>query len=166
MQVERAISAPLAYLVTHLMEGVLDRGTGAGARARGFHRPAAGKTGTTNDARDAWFAGFTPDLLAVVWVGFDDNRPLGLSGSQGALPIWTEFMKAATAGRPERRFIPPPGVEVVRIDPLSGERATSACPRSYEEAFLEGDAPIEPCPFHPGPISPDPSHSGTLPAES
>ncbi len=87
-----------AFLVTHMMRSVLNEGTGAGARANGFTLDAAGKSGTTNDLRDAWFVGFTPELLTVVWVGLDDNQPLGLSGAQAALPIWTSFMKNA-AGR-------------------------------------------------------------------
>ena len=148
MEVERALDPAVAFVVTHLLEGVLDRGTGTGARARGFRRQAAGKTGTTNDARDAWFAGFTPDLLAVVWVGFDDNRPHGLSGSQAALPIWTEFMKTATRAQPDRPFPPPPGVSLVTIDPLTGGRATPGCGVRFDEAFLEGDEPTEPCPLH------------------
>ena len=86
------------------MRSVLDEGTGAGARAAGFTLDAAGKTGTTNDLRDAWFVGFTPDLLTVVWVGFDDNQPVGLSGARAALPIWTEFMKTR-AGRSRQRAI-------------------------------------------------------------
>ena len=85
-----------------MMRSVINEGTGAGARAAGFTLDAAGKTGTTNDLRDAWFVGFTPELLTVVWVGFDDNQPLGLSGSQAALPIWTQFMTRALAGRAER----------------------------------------------------------------
>ena len=76
------------FLVTNMMRSVLNEGTGAGARAAGFALDAAGKSGTTNDLRDAWFVGFTPELLAVVWVGFDDNQPLGLSGTQAAVPIW------------------------------------------------------------------------------
>src|SRR5262249_48753230 len=82
LAVERVVSPEASYLVTHLMEGVLDNGTGRGVRELGFTRPAAGKTGTTNDARDAWFGGFTPDLLAVVWVGFDDGDALGLTGAE------------------------------------------------------------------------------------
>ena len=83
------------------MRSVLNEGTGAGARANGFTVDAAGKSGTTNDLRDAWFVGFTPELLTVVWVGLDDNQPLGLSGAQAALPIWTAFMKNARR-RPRR----------------------------------------------------------------
>ena len=90
------------FLVTNMMRSVLNEGTGAGARAAGFTLDAAGKTGTTNDLRDAWFVGFTPELLTVVWVGFDDNQPLGLSGAQAALPIWTQFMTRALAGHAQR----------------------------------------------------------------
>ena len=84
-----------------MMRSVLNEGTGAGARAAGFTLDAAGKTGTTNDLRDAWFVGFTPELLTVVWVGFDDNQPVGLTGAQAALPIWTA-VHDARARRPRR----------------------------------------------------------------
>src|SRR6266496_3782633 len=105
--------------MTYLMEGVINSGTGAGARARGFTLPAAGKTGTS---RDGWFAGFTPDLLCIVWVGFDDNRELKLEGSKSALPVWAEFMRLAAQYRPgTRKFDPPPrGVVAVNIDSTSG----------------------------------------------
>lgn len=149
VEVEQVIAPDTAYLVTHLMEGVMDYGTGRPARKRGFLRPAAGKTGTTNDYGDAWFAGFTPDLLAVVWVGFDHRRSLNLAGAEAALPIWTEFMKQATAGLPPNPFVPPPGVMMVRIDPHSGELATSRCPETLEEAFYDGSEPSRPCPLHP-----------------
>jgi len=149
VHVERVVAPETAYLVTYLMEGVLDSGTGRGARTRGFTLPAAGKTGTTNDYRDAWFVGFTPDLLTVVWVGFDQKRPLDLAGAEAALPIWTDFMKQATAGRPVNPFVPPPGVVLERIDPISGLLATSACPRSIEEGFYTGDEPTAECPLHP-----------------
>ena len=82
-------------IVAEMMRAVLDEGTGRGARLAGFTLDAAGKTGTTDELRDAWFAGFAKNLLTVVWVGRDDNRPLGLTGAQAALPIWTEFMKQA-----------------------------------------------------------------------
>jgi penicillin-binding protein 1B len=149
VQVAQVVPADTAYLVTHLMEGVLDHGTGRAARRLGFTRPAAGKTGTTNDYGDAWFAGFTPDLLTVVWVGFDHRRSLNLAGAEAALPIWTQFMKAATAGLPATPFTPPPGVVLVRIDPASGLLATPACPDAIEEAFYKGDEPTAPCPLHP-----------------
>jgi len=120
---------------------VLDAGTGRQARAAGFARPAAGKTGTTNDYGDAWFVGFTPDLLVVVWVGFDHPHPLQLSGGQAALPIWTDFIKQATAGVAPTSFVPPPGVTLVRIDPTSGALATPNCPHALDEAFYAGTSP-------------------------
>jgi penicillin-binding protein 1B len=148
LEVEQIIAPETAYLLNHLMEGVLDRGTGRRARSMGFDLPAAGKTGTTNDYRDAWFVGFTPNLLTVVWIGFDHRTDLNLSGSEAALPIWTEFMKPATAGMPPTPFLPPPGAVLVRIDPASGQLATPDCPRSMDEAFYEGQQPTSPCPLH------------------
>ncbi len=148
LAVERVVSPEAAFLVTYLMKGVLDRGTGHAARQRGFTRPAAGKTGTTNDGRDAWFAGFTPDLVTVVWVGFDDGAPLGLTGAEAALPIWTNFMKSATAASPAADFVPPAGVALVRIDPYTGGIATAQCPETIIEAFPRGREPTAPCPLH------------------
>ncbi len=154
--VERVASAESAFIVTHLMKGVLERGTGRAARAHGFTRPAAGKTGTTNEARDAWFAGFTPDLVAVVWVGFDDNAPLGLTGAEAALPIWTEFMQRATAASPPADFPPPSGVALVRIDPYTGGIATADCPETLLEAFALGQQPTAACAAHSRPAEPPP----------
>ena len=150
VRVEKVISPQLAFIMNNLLKGVLDRGTGEYARRWGFTRPAAGKTGTTNDYKDAWFVGYTPDLLAVVWVGFDNQTKLGLSGAQAALPIWTEFMKRATVGTPVTDFAPPPGIKIVDIDPLSGQLATPNCPTVIHEAFIEGDEPTLTCPLHPG----------------
>src|SRR5206468_4032174 len=92
------------FVVTNMLRSVFTEGTGVGARANGFTLDAAGKSGTTNDLRDAWFVGFTPELLTVVWVGYDNNQPIGMSGSQAALPIWTSIMKSALAGRPSLPF--------------------------------------------------------------
>ena len=152
IRVKKVITPQAAFMINHILKGVLDRGTGRGARWRGFNRPAAGKTGTTNDTRDAWFGGYTPDLLAVVWIGFDKESELGLSGGQAALPIWTAFMKRATAGSPVTDFRPPPGIEIVAVDPLSGYLATPNCPQVIREAFYEGQSPKESCPLHPAPI--------------
>jgi penicillin-binding protein 1B len=136
------------FLVTNMMRSVINEGTGASARGNGFTLDAAGKSGTTNDLRDAWFVGFTPNLLTVVWVGFDDNTPLGLSGTQAALPIWTEFMKHALAGHPNRTFEAPEGVSFVDIDKDTGLRALPTCPRVSGEAFLAGTEPLEICHLH------------------
>jgi penicillin-binding protein 1B len=141
-------SAQSTFLVTNMMRSVLNEGTGLGARAAGFALDAAGKTGTTNDLRDAWFVGFTPELLAVVWVGFDDNTPLGLSGAQAALPIWTEFMKRALAGHGDVIFEPPEGISFVEIDRDTGRLSLPTCPRVANEAFLAGTEPVEICDLH------------------
>jgi penicillin-binding protein 1B len=142
--------ADTTYLVTNMMRSVLNEGTGASARSNGFTHDAAGKSGTTNDLRDAWFIGLTPSLLTAVWVGFDDNKPIGLSGSQAALPIWTAFMKRALAGRPSESFPVPGGVVFADIDKDTGQLATPACPRVFREAFLAGGEPTETCAVHGG----------------
>lgn len=144
-----AVSPEDAFLAVHLLEGVVDHGTAKAVRELGFLGPAAGKTGTTDGTRDAWFIGFTPELLALVWVGFDDNRALGLAASQAALPIWTNFMRRAEAlgrvGYTVKGFSPPPGIEFVSIDPKSGLLANFTCPGGVEEAFRSGTAPAGRC---------------------
>jgi penicillin-binding protein 1B len=140
----------IAYLMTTLMEGVINHGTGAGVRVRGFKLPAAGKTGTS---RDGWFAGYTKDLLVITWVGFDDNRDLKLEGSRSALPIWTEFMLKAYELYPVRNmarmsFTPPPGIEIVSIDADTLMPATPLCQNTFKEAFIVGTAPTAYCPLH------------------
>jgi penicillin-binding protein 1B len=145
----RSIARPdTTYLVTNMMRSVINEGTGAGARAAGFTRDAAGKSGTTNDLRDAWFVGFTPELLTVVWVGLDDNRPLGLSGTQAALPIWTTFMKRALSGLPSGTFVVPDGITFVEIDRDTGKLSSGTCPAVLKEAFLSGTEPVEVCTLH------------------
>jgi len=148
LTVEQRIHPDDAYVLTHLLEGVMAQGSGIRARGLGFRRPAAGKTGTTNDFGDAWFVGYTPELLTVVWVGFDQRAPLKLPGSRAALPIWTEFMKRATAGTVPTAFSPPPGVIVVAVDQETGLRATPSCPKVIQEAFSNGQEPILSCPYH------------------
>jgi penicillin-binding protein 1B len=146
----RAVArADTTFLVTNMMQSVINEGTGAAARSS-FRRTAAGKSGTTNDLRDAWFIGFTPDLLTVVWVGLDDNQPIGLSGSQAALPIWTAFMRTALAGQPDRTFVTPPGVAYVQIDKDTGLLALPNCPRQFNESFLAGTEPRQYCDVHGG----------------
>ncbi len=141
----RAARADATFLVVDMMRSVLDEGTAAGARAAGFTLDAAGKTGTTNDLRDAWFIGFTPELLTTVWVGFDDNQPLGLSGAQAALPIWTSFMKHALSAHHNESFSVPEGIVFADIDKANGKLATPACPDVIREAFLAGTVPTETC---------------------
>ncbi len=116
----------VAFQVVDMMKGVLDTGSGRSVRRLGFHRPAAGKTGTTNDYKDAWFTGFTPALCTAVWVGYDqkkslrDKRGRGITGGRGAAPIWTDFMMSATAGEPERDFKTPNGIEFKTVDAATG----------------------------------------------
>ncbi len=137
-----------AYLVTNMMRSVVNEGTAAGVRALGFQLDAAGKTGTTNDLRDAWFVGFTPELLTVVWVGFDDNTALGLSGAQAALPIWTTFMIRALSGHANLPLPEPDGIVYAEIDRDNGKLAVPGCPRVIREAFLPGTEPTEQCDLH------------------
>jgi len=126
----RILNSQSCFLLIDMLTGVIEFGTGKGVRTRGFYRPCAGKTGTTNDYRDAWFIGFTPELVAAVWVGFDDNRELrtkwggGVSGALGALPIWTEFMKQALKDSPYSEFPIPPGVEFAKVNGYTGEKVS------------------------------------------
>ncbi len=136
------------FLVTNMMRSVLNEGTAAAARGNGFTLDGAGKTGTTNDLRDAWFVGFTPELLTVVWVGLDDNQALGLSGAQAALPIWTQFMARALAGHANQPFDVPGGIVFVDIDKDTGKLASPACPRVFRESFRAGTEPTELCLIH------------------
>jgi penicillin-binding protein 1B len=144
----------VAYLVVDVLQDTINRGTGAGSRARGFTSPAAGKTGTS---RDAWFAGFTSSLLCVVWVGFDDARDLGLPGSTAALPVWTAFMKRAVAMAPysnTEEFVPPEGIVSVPLDADTLFVATPDCTNVRYERFILGTEPHELCPLHrPSPVS-------------
>ncbi|UCD46458.1 MAG: PBP1A family penicillin-binding protein [Deltaproteobacteria bacterium] len=146
---EQTVDPRAAFLVTYALEGVLDRGTGHAARLAGVDFPAAGKTGTTDAYRDSWFAGYTPDLVCVVWVGRDTGGPTGLTGSSGALRIWTKFMKSVYPAGGRASFRVPPGITMAEIDPESGYLATSACPQPFPEAFPDDLVPRETCPLHP-----------------
>ncbi|HSL84611.1 MAG TPA: penicillin-binding transpeptidase domain-containing protein, partial [Thermoanaerobaculia bacterium] len=147
---ERAVSRETAYLVTSLLQGVLDRGTGAGARSQGLRGPLAGKTGTTNGRRDNWFAGYSPERTTVVWVGYDDNARTRMSGARAALPIWTKFTLEVRPPGGYSTFDMPPGVTTAVIDPMSGELATDDCPSTLTEVFLRGQVPQEVCHLHQG----------------
>ena len=147
---KQVLDPRVAYLMTDLMEEVLRSGTAAGVRARGFTVPAAGKTGTSHDG---WFAGYTSQLLCIVWVGFDDNRELNLEGAHSAAPIWGDFMKRALQFREYRNAQPfeaPDGVVTVEIDPQSGLLATPSCPSARQEVYIAGTQPVQACPLHGG----------------
>ena len=140
-QGRQALPPDLAYVITHMMMGTVERGTGQAAKALG--RPVAAKTGTTNDYSNAWFIGFTPTLATGVWVGYDRPRSLGKdeTGSRVAVPIWTTFMKEALAGKPVEEFPVPEGVVIMPVD-LS---ASGTCARLVPMAFLAGTEPKGPC---------------------
>ncbi|MBF0169695.1 MAG: PBP1A family penicillin-binding protein [Nitrospinae bacterium] len=139
---EQVIDPAPAYLMANIMKSVVDEGT-ASSLGQTFDRPLAGKTGTTNNYNDAWFIGFTPDLACGVWVGRDDNTPLGRSetGSRAAIPIWERFMKTAVKGRAPLDFTPPPQVVFVRVDKKTGQPTRAADGSAFFEAFIDGTEP-------------------------
>jgi penicillin-binding protein 1B len=144
---QRQVMDPrIAYVMTNMMESVINNGLGYTAvRLRGFTQPAAGKTGSSHDG---WFAGYTSNLLCIVWVGYDDYSDLRLSGAQTAAPIWTEFMKKASAlpGYSDMKaFSQPTGVVDVQLDKATNRLATPACPDDYVAAFIAGTEPRETC---------------------
>jgi penicillin-binding protein 1B len=140
----RVLDSRVSYLMVSLLEGVINRGTGAGVRSSGFGLPAAGKTGTSHDG---WFAGFTSNLLAVVWVGYDDDRDLDITGAHSALPLWTEFMKRTT-GLPiyktPQPFSQPDGIETAAIDNLTNLVALADPALTHSEVFIAGTEPFPP----------------------
>ncbi|HEX5759750.1 MAG TPA: PBP1A family penicillin-binding protein [Thermoanaerobaculia bacterium] len=145
---QRVLHPQPAYLVTALLQGAVDHGTGAAARGFGVRGPIAGKTGTTNGRRDSWFAGYSGDRVTVVWVGYDDNARTRLSGARAAVPLWARFTRAV---RPPGGFRPvpqPSGIVSTVIDPETGELATDFCPARVTEVFADWQAPSQPCRLH------------------
>ncbi|MGH9525700.1 MAG: transglycosylase domain-containing protein [Terriglobales bacterium] len=144
----------VAFLTTNLLESVLNHGTGVGARDMGFTAPAAAKTGSSHDG---WFAGYTSNLLCLVWTGYDDYQNLNIQGAHSALPIWAEFMKMAVK-LPQyadvQPFAPPPGVVAEKLDPQSQQVATAYCPNTQLDYFIAGTQPTVLCALHPGPSVP------------
>lgn len=135
------------YLVNRALEGVLTEGTASSAARLGYTGPAAGKTGTSSGYRDAWFVGYTPGMVALAWVGYDDNRSLGASGAGAALPVWVRFARAYPGDELQQDFSPPGGVVQMRIDEETGKKAGSGpgCGASRVEVFLEGTQPTRSC---------------------
>lgn len=173
---ERAISETTAFLMASILADVVDAGTAVRARAMGFKLPAAGKTGTTNDFVDAWFVGFTPKLVAGVWVGFDQPRPIMKNGfaAQLAVPLWTRFMKVATKNDGKVWFERPPGVVAVQVCRISGLLPVEGCKHAssvnaagevsfknmvYTEYFARGTEPSRTCAVHSEAASPYPEPS-------
>jgi penicillin-binding protein 1B len=151
------LPADAVFLVDSLMRGAVDRGTASGARAGGVRGVLAGKTGTTNDYRDAWFIGFSPRFLAAVWVGYDDNRPIRLTGTQAAVPIFADFSRSVPAQLFAESFPVPSDIVTAEIDPETGGLATPQCPKRMTEVFISGTQPRAACAVH--------GSSGSLPVE-
>lgn len=143
----QAFSPQSGYLVTSMLQGVVLRGTAMASQRMGLTAKIAGKTGTTDDHRDAWFIGYTPDLVVGVWVGFDGGATLKLTGAQAALPIWVDFFRKAVPAL-SVDFPVPPGIVTRTIDPHTAQLATTACPDSLEESFIEGTEPTLFCEIH------------------
>ncbi len=143
----QAVSPAAAYVMTSLLKGVIERGTAVTAKRAGITIPVAGKTSTTDSTHDAWFVGYTPELAVGVWVGFDDSSELGLTGAQAALPIWADFVhQVIPLDSPD--FTIPSGIITRNVDPKTGQLATSKCPESVEEVFIEGTEPTAYCALH------------------
>ncbi|MCE5282660.1 MAG: PBP1A family penicillin-binding protein [Deltaproteobacteria bacterium] len=162
--IKPVLSPALAFVTTQMMRDVLTYGTAKSLSGFAQRRPAAGKTGTTDDYRDAWFIGYTPQFITGVWAGYDKPRSLGKGFTGGAIcaPIWGRFMDQALADRPVADFSKPDTAVSVLIDPATGDLATSECPLKMEEFYVVGTQPTQPCPRHPGevlmppPVSPQP----------
>ena len=151
MEVKQALTPAKAFLISSLLQSVVDRGTARSLRSRGITFPTAGKTGTTDDNRDAWYVGYTPDIVALVWVGFDDGRSIHTTGSGAALPIWSELMQSIPQHISGTWLRQPPDVILQSICKRSGMLADpGACPETYEEYFLSENPPAANCDLCPG----------------
>ena len=172
----RAVRSGTAYLMSSMIADVINRGTGARARTEGFKQPAAGKTGTTDDYADAWFIGYTPHLAAGVWFGYDEKKTIMNRGFAGtvAVPAWARFMMKATQGSKPEWFSMPSDVERIAVCRKTGKRAATDCrlatsdderPNVYEDVFLRGTGPYEPCDgHHEDPLATQPVIATTVPS--
>jgi penicillin-binding protein 1B len=149
LQIERLIPPEKAFIMNFMLQSVVAEGTARSLKDKGIFWPVAGKTGTTNDFRDAWFVGYTPDILALVWVGFDNGDPIFATGSSAALPIWAELMNTVPQYISEAEFKVPPGVEKRTVCDVTGLLVNeNACPQPVEEYFLAEKVPADHCPLH------------------
>ncbi len=172
---QRLMSRAVAYLMTGALRGVMQYGTGKSAARMGLDFPAAGKTGTTEDYRDAYFIGYTRQLVCGVWVGFDQPQDIGLPGADAALPAWVHFMRGSVR-QPQLGFgPPPPGITMATIDPTTGGLATPSCPRVATLPFLSGTEPTQLCRLHggifaastpPAAVNPSPEAANSAVAQS
>lgn len=149
----QVLPADQAWMLRFMLRGVVDNGTASGVRSSGYTWPAAGKTGTTNDGRDAWFVGFDRDYLTVVWIGYDDNRTTGLTGGKAAAPIWAELMKGLRGSKPPPDDPVPTSITLVDMCVESHAPASDACPQKVKEAFWTDHlGPVQTCPLHGRPV--------------
>jgi penicillin-binding protein 1B len=148
LNIERLITPAEAFIMNRMLQSVVRDGTARSLQSYGISWPVAGKTGTTNDFKDAWFVGYTPDILALVWVGFDNGDSLEATGAAAALPIWADLMNAIPQYRSDMEFKVPEGVEKIRVCPVTGLRAVDGCPGPIEVYFLTGHTPTADCPLH------------------
>jgi membrane carboxypeptidase/penicillin-binding protein len=146
------LSPETAFIMNSMLQSVVNEGTAGSIRGRGMTQTLAGKTGTTDDYSDAWFVGYTPDLVAATWVGFDERRRLGEkeSGARAALPIWIDFMTKALEGVPDRPFPEPPGIVHREICRETGLLAREGCQMRRSEVFIAGTEPSRYCEEHHG----------------
>jgi penicillin-binding protein 1B len=150
VKMKRVAPASLCYVMNDILKDVLNYGTGSKARQLGFARPFAGKSGTTSDYRDAWFIGYSPRILSLVWIGFDDGHSVRLAGGDACVPIWTQHMNRIAGLIPDVDWKRPEDVVEREVDPLSGMLATPYCPQTKSEIFVEGTEPTSVCPLHAG----------------
>ncbi|MBI4777814.1 hypothetical protein HY792_02700 [Candidatus Desantisbacteria bacterium] len=153
-QEERVLSPQTAFIMTSLMKGVVEHGTAQGAIGNRLGREVAGKTGTTNDYVDAWFIGYTPQLVICIWIGYDKGQITlghGMAGGVVAAPVWRDFMLKIANKLPSVSFPRPEGIITACIDPSTGLLATQNCPRTRNEHFIKGTEPTKYCTTHAGP---------------
>src|SRR5439155_15762662 len=150
VKMKRVAPASVCYVMNDMLKDVFNYGTAAKARSLGFDRPFAGKTGTTSNYRDAWFIGYSPRILSLVWIGFDDGHSVRLAGGDACVPIWTAHMNRIAGLVPDVDWKRPDDVVTREIDPESGMLATPYCPHVRNEIFVAGSEPISVCPLHAG----------------
>ncbi|HEX9986208.1 MAG TPA: PBP1A family penicillin-binding protein, partial [Thermoanaerobaculia bacterium] len=150
VKMKRVAPAGVTYVMNQVLKDVLNYGTAGKVRSLGFDRPFAGKTGTTNNYRDAWFIGYSPRILSLVWVGFDDGKSTRLAGGDACVPIWTSHMNRISGLIPDVDWRRPEDVVEREIDPYSGMLATPYCPTTRSEIFVTGTEPPSVCPLHAG----------------
>ncbi|HEX8155303.1 MAG TPA: penicillin-binding transpeptidase domain-containing protein, partial [Thermoanaerobaculia bacterium] len=165
VRMKRVASAAACYVMNDILKDVLNYGTAGKTRSLGFERAFAGKTGTTNNYRDAWFIGYSPRILTLVWVGFDDGRSVRLAGGDACVPIWTAHMNRVVGLVPDVDWRRPDDVEEREVDPHSGMLATMFCPDTRSEVFVASTVPRSVCPLHAGSGDPSPYFEEQQPSE-